>query len=123
MQSAFTPHGDLEAARELVISHLRFVVHIARGYVGYGLPIGDLVQEGNVGLMKAVKRFDPTIERAPGVVRRALDPRGDPRIRAAQLAAGEDRDHQGAAQALLQSAPHEEESQLADPRRDPGGRA
>jgi RNA polymerase sigma-32 factor len=55
----FHAAGDLEAARELVISHLRFVVHIARGYVGYGLPIGDLVQEGNVGLMKAVKRFDP----------------------------------------------------------------
>jgi RNA polymerase sigma-32 factor len=53
-------HNDLTAARELVLSHLRFVLHIARGYVGYGLPLGDLVQEGNVGLMKAVKRFDPT---------------------------------------------------------------
>jgi RNA polymerase sigma-32 factor len=57
----FRADGDLEAARELVISHLRFVVHIARGYVGYGLPMGDLVQEGNVGLMKAVKRFDPAV--------------------------------------------------------------
>ncbi len=56
-------HGehDLEAARKLVLAHLRFVVHIARGYSGYGLPVGDLVQEGNVGLMKAVKRFDPTL--------------------------------------------------------------
>jgi len=52
---------DLEAARQLVLSHLRFVVHIARGYGGYGLPIGDLIQEGNVGLMKAVKRFDPDV--------------------------------------------------------------
>jgi RNA polymerase sigma-32 factor len=52
---------DVDAARELVLSHLRFVVHIARGYSGYGLPIGDLVQEGNVGLMKAVRRFDPTV--------------------------------------------------------------
>jgi RNA polymerase sigma-32 factor len=52
---------DLDAARQLVLSHLRFVVHIARGYAGYGLPMGDLVQEGNVGLMKAVKRFDPTV--------------------------------------------------------------
>jgi RNA polymerase sigma-32 factor len=52
---------DLDAARELVLSHLRFVVHIARGYTGYGLPVGDLIQEGNVGLMKAVKRFDPDV--------------------------------------------------------------
>jgi len=54
-------HGDLEAARQLIMSHLRFVVHIARSYSGYGLPIGDLVQEGNIGLMKAVKRFDPSV--------------------------------------------------------------
>jgi RNA polymerase sigma-32 factor len=51
--------NDLTAARTLVMSHLRFVLHIARGYTGYGLPLGDLVQEGNVGLMKAVKRFNP----------------------------------------------------------------
>ena len=57
----FRAHGDLAAARELVLSHLRFVVHIARGYSGYGLPVGDLIQEGNVGLMKAVKRFDPAL--------------------------------------------------------------
>jgi RNA polymerase sigma-32 factor len=57
----FREHDDLDAARELVLSHLRFVVHIARGYSGYGLPMNDLVQEGNVGLMKAVKRFDPTV--------------------------------------------------------------
>ncbi|MGN6453619.1 MAG: RNA polymerase sigma factor RpoH [Steroidobacteraceae bacterium] len=57
----FRSQGDLQAARELVLSHLRFVVHIARGYSGYGLPMGDLIQEGNVGLMKAVKRFDPTL--------------------------------------------------------------
>ena len=53
--------GDLVAARELVLSHLRFVVHVARGYSGYGLPLGDIVQEGNIGLMKAVKRFDPAL--------------------------------------------------------------
>ena len=55
----FREEDDLEAARELVMSHLRFVVHVARGYNGYGLPLGDLIQEGNIGLMKAVKRFDP----------------------------------------------------------------
>ncbi len=53
--------NDLDAARQLVLSHLRFVVHIARGYNGYGLQLGDLIQEGNIGLMKAVKRFDPTV--------------------------------------------------------------
>ncbi|AFJ01782.1 RNA polymerase sigma factor RpoH [Methylophaga frappieri] len=51
--------GDLDAAQRLVLSHLRFVVKIARGYSGYGLPVADLIQEGNIGLMKAVKRFDP----------------------------------------------------------------
>ena len=51
--------NDLDAAKQLVMSHLRFVVHVARGYQGYGLGMGDLIQEGNIGLMKAVKRFDP----------------------------------------------------------------
>ncbi len=55
----FREEEDLDAARELVHSHLRFVVHVARGYSGYGLQLGDLIQEGNIGLMKAVKRFDP----------------------------------------------------------------
>ena len=55
----FRTQGDLEAARQLVLSHLRVVVAISRGYMGYGLPQADLIQEGNIGLMKAVKRFDP----------------------------------------------------------------
>jgi RNA polymerase sigma-32 factor len=61
LATRFHRDNDLDAARQLVLSHLRFVVHIARGYHGYGLPMGDLVQEGNVGLMKAVKRFDPAV--------------------------------------------------------------
>jgi RNA polymerase sigma-32 factor len=56
----FHSDGDVEAARQLVLSHLRLVISIARGYLGYGLPHADLIQEGNIGLMKAVKRFDPS---------------------------------------------------------------
>jgi len=55
----FRDKGDVESARQLVLSHLRLVISIARGYLGYGLPHADLIQEGNIGLMKAVKRFDP----------------------------------------------------------------
>src|SRR3984885_3428941 len=55
----FHSEGDIEAARRLVLAHLRYVVRVARGYLGYGLPLNDLIQEGSVGLMKAVKRFDP----------------------------------------------------------------
>ncbi len=55
----FRDEGDLDAARQLVLSHLRLVIAVARGYLGYGLPHADLIQEGNIGLMKAVKRFDP----------------------------------------------------------------
>src|SRR5690606_26320578 len=61
LASRLREHDDLDAARQLVVSHLRFVVHIARGYAGYGLPLGDLIQEGNIGLMKAVRRFDPQV--------------------------------------------------------------
>jgi len=57
----FHEEGDVEGARRLVLAHLRYVVRVARGYLGYGLPLNDLIQEGNVGLMKAVKRFDPKI--------------------------------------------------------------
>ena len=57
----FREDGDLDAARKLVMANLRFVAHVARGYMGYGLPLSDLIQEGNIGLMKAVKRFDPEV--------------------------------------------------------------
>lgn len=59
LAARYKDRGDIEAARELVMSNLRFVAHVARGYSGYGLPMADIVQEGNIGLMKAVKRFDP----------------------------------------------------------------
>lgn len=61
LASRFFYHQDLEAARKLVLSHLRFVIRVARTYSGYGLAMGDLIQEGNIGLMKAVKRFNPTL--------------------------------------------------------------
>lgn len=53
--------NDLNAAKQLVLAHARYVVRVAKGYMGYGLPLGDLIQEGNIGLMKAVKRFDPSL--------------------------------------------------------------
>ena len=59
LATRYRDEGDLKAARELVMSNLRFVAYLARGYSGYGLPMADIVQEGNIGLMKAVKRFDP----------------------------------------------------------------
>ncbi|MEP6484589.1 MAG: RNA polymerase sigma factor RpoH [Rudaea sp.] len=61
LAKSFRGENDLEAAKKLVMSHLRFVVHVARSYNGYGLQVGDLIQEGNIGLMKAVKRFDPEV--------------------------------------------------------------
>ena len=60
LATRFREEDDLDAARQLVLSHLRLVIAIARGYLGYGLPHADLIQEGNIGLMKAVKRFDPS---------------------------------------------------------------
>lgn len=61
LANAYRNNGDLDAARRLVMAHLRFVVRIARNYLGYGLPYADLIQEGSIGLMKAVKRFDPAM--------------------------------------------------------------
>lgn len=61
LANKFQQHGDLEAARRLILTHLRFVVRVTRNYLGYGLSQADLIQEGNIGLMKAVKRFDPKV--------------------------------------------------------------
>jgi RNA polymerase sigma-32 factor len=61
LATKFRRDGDLEAARKLILSHLRFVVHVAKNYMGYGLSKADIIQEGTIGLMKAVKRFDPTV--------------------------------------------------------------
>ena len=106
---AWREHEDVDAARQLVLSHLRLVVAVSRNYLGYGLPQADLIQEGNVGLMKAVQPLRPRARRAAGVVRDPLDQGRDPRVHPAQLAAGEDRHHQGAAQAVLQPAQHEDQ--------------
>ncbi|WP_413465425.1 RNA polymerase factor sigma-32, partial [Plesiomonas shigelloides] len=54
-------HGDIQAAKKLILSHLSFVIHVARNYAGYGLPQADVIQEGNIGLMKAVRRFNPVV--------------------------------------------------------------
>ena len=97
--------GDLNAAKQLILSHLRVVVSIARGYDGYGLNQADLIQEGNIGLMKAVKRYEPSrgarYFRLPciGLSR-------NPRIHFAQLAFGPRCHHQTATQTVLQSAQH-----------------
>jgi len=61
LSTSFQKNGDLQAAQKLVLAHLKYVVRVSRGYLGYGLPLADLIQEGAVGLMKAVKRFDPTV--------------------------------------------------------------
>ena len=100
---------DINSARELVLAHLRFVVHIARSYSGYGLPLSDLVQEGNVGLMKAVRRFNP--EKGVRLVSFAVH-----WIKAEKLALGQGRHDQGATQAVLQSAQFEEKPRLAQQR-------
>ena len=103
---------DLDAAWELVTAHLRFVVRIARGYNGYGLPQADLIQEGNIGLMKAVKRFDPNGGRAARLLRGPLDQGRNSRVHSAQLANRQGRHHQGATQAVLQPAKLEKAARL-----------
>ena len=101
LATKFKTENDLDAARELILSHLRVVVSVARGYAGYGLPQADLIQEGNIGLMKAVKRYDP--ERGVRLVSFALHwIRAE--IHEFVVALGQNRHHQITAQAVLQSA-------------------
>jgi RNA polymerase sigma-32 factor len=73
-------HEDMDAAHKLVTSHLRLVAKIAMGYRGYGLPVGELISEGNVGMTQAVKRFDPDRGFRLATLRDVVDPRGDPGI-------------------------------------------
>ena len=100
-------HEDAEAAHRLVTSHLRLVAKIASGYRGYGLPMGELISEGNVGMMQAVKRFDP--DRGFRLATYAMwwDPRLDPGIHPALLVAGEDRHHGRPKEAVLQPQAHQ----------------
>ena len=84
---------DMDAAHKLVTSHLRLVAKIAMGYRGYGLPVGELISEGNVGMMQAVKRFDPDQRLSSGHLRHVVDPCRHPGIHPAQLVAGEDGHH------------------------------
>jgi hypothetical protein len=95
-------HSDPEAAHKLVTSHLRLVAKIAMGYRGYGLPIGEVISEGNVGLMQAVKKFD---------LRHVVDPRLDPGVHPALVVTGEDGHDGRAEEAVLQPAQGQERDQ------------
>jgi hypothetical protein len=97
-------HHDTEAAHKLVTSHLRLAAKIAMGYRGYGLPTAEVISEANVGLMQAVKRFDPEKGFPPGDLCDVVDPRRDPGIHPAVVVAGEAWHDLGAEEAVLQPA-------------------
>jgi hypothetical protein len=97
-----------KAAHKLVTSHLRLVAKIAMGYRGYGLPIAEVISEGNVGLMQAVKKFDPDKGFRLATYAMWWIKRLDPGIHPALLVAGQDGHHGGSEEAVLQSAPDEE---------------
>lgn len=121
LASRYRDDNDVDAARQLVVSHLRLVISVARGYLGYGLPHADLVQEGNIGLMTAVQRFDPTrdlrlVSFAIHLIKAEIHEYVLKNRR--MLKTGND---QGAAQTLLQPAQHENQrqrSRLRASRRD-----
>ena len=105
----FVETGDVDAARRLVTANLRLVVKIAHEYRRAHRNLLDLIQEGNVGLVQAVKKYDPVPRREAVVVRGVVDPRLHAQVHLEQLAPGEDRDHAGAAQAVLQPASKEKD--------------
>jgi hypothetical protein len=110
-------HGDTDAAARLVNSHLRLVAKIAMGYRGYGLPVSELISEGNIGLMQGVKKFEPDRGFAsPPTPCGGFAPRS--RNSSAQLEPGQDGHHRGSEEAVLQPAPDEEPD-----RRVRGGRS
>jgi RNA polymerase sigma-32 factor len=104
----YNEHGDRDAAHRLVTSHLRLVAKIAMGYRGYGLPIGEVISEGNVGLMQAVKRFEPDKGFRLATLRHVVDKGGHPGIHPALLEPGKDGDDRQPEAALLQLAQGEE---------------
>ena len=118
LAKAWVDHGDTEAAHQLVTSHLRLAAKIAMGYRGYGLPTAEVISEANVGLMQAVKRFDPEKGLPARDLRDVVDPGVDPGVHPAVVEPGEDGHHGGAEEAVLQPAQGEEQD-----RRDRGGRA
>ena len=101
-------HGDTDAAAKLVNSHLRLVAKIAMGYRGYGLPVSELISEGNIGLMQGVKKFEPERGFRARDLCDVVDPRLDPGIHPALVEPGEDGHHRGAEETVLQPAPDEE---------------
>ena len=108
LAKSWREHEDTDAAHRLVTSHLRLVAKIAMGYRGYGLPIGEVVSEGNVGLMQAVKRFEPDKRLSPRHLCHVVDPRLDSRIYPALLVARENGHDGEPEEAVLQPAQGEE---------------
>ena len=107
LAKSWKEHGDLEAAHKLVTSHLRLVAKIAMGYRGYGLPLADLIAEGNIGMMQAVKRFDPDRGFRLSTYAMWWITRRDTGIYFAFLVTGQNRHHGGAEKTVFQFAPPE----------------
>ena len=104
LAQSWCEYGDRNAAHRLVTSHLRLVIKIAKGYRGYGLPISDVISEGNVGLMQALERFEPEKGFQARDLCRMVDQGSNPGIHFALLVAGEDRHCDQSEEAILQSA-------------------